>query len=67
MPDNDALRVSQPEQFYHVDWLEEEQEWVATHSQFPSLSWLDKDKNVALAELKVLVTECEADIATEEV
>lgn len=29
---------------YQVSWSEEDQEYVATVAEFPSLSWLDADR-----------------------
>ena len=40
---------------YHLHWSEPDNEWVATHDGFPSLSWLDKDRDVALARLKAII------------
>mgnify|MGYP001940851490 CR=1 FL=1 len=54
---------------YKTFWSEEDQEFVATVREFPSLSWLDRDPKAALAGLKALVKETLEDLrlADEEV
>jgi predicted HicB family RNase H-like nuclease len=42
---------------YSVTWSPEDQEYVATVSEFPSLSWLDEDKEEALRGLEKLLRE----------
>jgi hypothetical protein len=48
-----------------VVYSEADQEWVATTSEFPSLSWLDEEPFAALRGLKKLIAEIREDIATE--
>jgi hypothetical protein len=48
-----------------VRWSEPDQEWVATTSEFPSLSWLEEDPFEAEAGLRKLVVEVRADLAAE--
>lgn len=40
-----------------VEWSEEDQEWVATHPDYPSLSWLDEDPNAAKRGLRKLMAD----------
>lgn len=40
---------------YKIIWSEEDQEFVGLCDQFPSLSWLDENKNKALEGIKDLV------------
>lgn len=40
-----------------VRWSEEDQEYVATHPSYPSLSWLDEDPNEARRGLKKLMAD----------
>lgn len=47
---------------YQVLWLEEDQEYVATVAEFPSLSWLDADRQQAEQGLLDLVVEVVEDI-----
>ncbi|MDK8486885.1 antitoxin HicB [Corynebacterium pseudodiphtheriticum] len=47
---------------YQVLWLEEDQEYVATVAEFPSLSWLDADRQQAEQRLLDLVAEVVEDI-----
>jgi hypothetical protein len=42
---------------YSVTWLEEDQEWVATHNGFPSLSYLAPMPVHALAGLQRLIAD----------
>lgn len=42
---------------YQVSWSEEDQEYVATVAEFPSLSWLDADRRQAEEGLVGLVSE----------
>ena len=45
-----------------VSWSEEDQEYVATVAEFPSLSWLDADRHQAERGLIDLVTEVVEDM-----
>ena len=47
---------------YQVLWSEEDQEYVATVAEFPSLSWLDADRQQAEQSLLDLVVEVVEDI-----
>lgn len=47
---------------YQVLWLEEDQEYVATVAEFPSLSWLDAGRKQAEQRLLDLVAEVLEDI-----
>lgn len=47
---------------YQVLWSEEDQEYVATVAEFPSLSWLDADRQQAEQSLLDLVAEVVEDI-----
>lgn len=47
---------------YQVSWSENDQEYVATVAEFPSLSWLDKDRQQAEAGLFNLVDEVVSDM-----
>ncbi len=53
---------------FHIEWSEEDQEYAATVAERPSLSWLAKDPQDALADLigvlKCLEDEDEEDQAT---
>lgn len=40
---------------YMARWSEEDKEYVATVMEFPSLSWLDRDPERAIAGLRKLV------------
>lgn len=40
---------------YRVSWSPEDQEFVATCAEFPSLSWLDADRAAALTGIVQLV------------
>lgn len=42
---------------YRVTWSPEDQEYVATCAEFPSLSWLDGDEVEAIRGIRALVTE----------
>ncbi len=48
---------------YRVSWSPEDDEYVATVVEFPSLSWLDADQGEALRGLVALVDEVVADLA----
>ena len=47
---------------YQVSWSEEDQEYVATVAELPSLSWLDADRQQAEQSLLDLVAEVVEDI-----
>jgi predicted HicB family RNase H-like nuclease len=47
---------------YSVTWPPEDQEYVATVSEFPSLSWLDENKEEALRGLEKLLREVVEDM-----
>ncbi|QPK83164.1 type II toxin-antitoxin system HicB family antitoxin [Corynebacterium qintianiae] len=47
---------------YQVSWSEEDQEYVATVAEFPSLSWLAPDRQEAEAGLLELVAEVVEDM-----
>jgi len=40
---------------YSVFWSEDDQEYVATCTEFPSLSWLETDSEAALRGIRALV------------
>lgn len=42
---------------YRLTWSEEDQEYVGSCVEFPSLSWLDKDENKAFQGIRNLVNE----------
>ena len=48
---------------YRLTWSEEDQEHVGLCTEFPSLSWLDKTPEKALAGIRKLVKECLHDMA----
>jgi predicted HicB family RNase H-like nuclease len=47
---------------YSVTWSPEDDEYVATVTEFPSLSWLDPDKEEALRGLERLLREVVEDM-----
>lgn len=47
---------------YRVTWFREDQEYVATCAEFPSLSWLDGDEVEALRGIRRLVAETVEDM-----
>lgn len=49
---------------YQVAWSEEDQEYVATVAEFPSLSWLDADRQQAESGLLDLVGEVVQDMVS---
>src|SRR5258705_13595688 len=49
---------------YRVRWSEEDQEFVATCDEFPSLSWLEADQAYALYKLVMLVRDVLRDMRT---
>lgn len=48
---------------YRLTWSEEDQEHVGLCAEFPSLSWLDKTPEKALAGIRKLVKGCLTDMA----
>lgn len=50
---------------YSINFSNEDREWVATSSKFPSLSWLASTPAEALAGLDRLISEVEKDLAVE--
>ena len=51
---------------YRVTWSEEDQEYVGLCAEFPSLSWLEKTPEKALAGIRKLVRETVADLKKNE-
>ena len=49
---------------YRVAWSAQDEEYVSTVAEFPSLSWLDEDDMKALQGLKQLVTDVVQDLRT---
>lgn len=47
---------------YRVFWSEEDQEYVATCAEFPSLSWLERSPEKALTGIRKVVSECVEDM-----
>lgn len=47
---------------YRVTWSEEDSEYVGLCVEFPSLSWLDKSQEKALAGIRTLVSDTVADL-----
>lgn len=47
---------------YRVSWAEDDQEYVATCAEFPSLSWLDITPEKALTGLRKVVADCVIDL-----
>lgn len=47
---------------YRVTWSEEDQEYVGLCAEFPSLSWLEKTPEKALAGIRKLARETVADL-----
>lgn len=48
---------------YRVTWSEEDREHVGLCAEFPSLSWLEKNPEKALAGIRKLVRDCVKDMA----
>lgn len=48
---------------YRMTWSEEDQEYIGLCAEFPSLSWLEKSPEKALAGIRKLVKECIVDLA----
>lgn len=49
------MNTARPPVSYEVSWSEEDQEWVATTAQYPSLSWLGDSPIAALDGLMHLL------------
>lgn len=49
---------------YTVRWSVEDQEYVATVAELPSLSWLDDDPSNAIAGIQALSTQVIEDLAS---
>ncbi|MDO8605302.1 MAG: toxin-antitoxin system HicB family antitoxin [Phaeospirillum sp.] len=47
---------------YRVTWSAEDQEYLGTCIEFPSLSWLDEDEDEAFRGIRKLVREVVADM-----
>ena len=47
---------------YRVSWSEEDQEYVATCAEFPSLSWLENSPENALSGVRKVVVQCVEDM-----
>lgn len=45
-----------------VQWSEEDAEYLVTCKNWPSLSWLDEDRDKAVAGMKNLIAEVTADL-----
>lgn len=43
---------------YRVTWIEEDQEYVASCAEFPSLSWLEASPGKALSGMRKLAGQC---------
>lgn len=63
MSTSEQVRVSHYR--YAVQWSPDDDEFVATVAEFPSLSWLDADQVEALRGLERLVESVIADMAAE--
>lgn len=48
--------------YYAVEWSEEDQEYVATCSDYPSLSWLAKTEADALEGLLLMVSKIDLEM-----
>lgn len=51
---------------YRVQWSADDNEYVATVAEFPSLSWLDAEQAEALRGLAALVSEVVSDTQADE-
>jgi hypothetical protein len=51
---------------FAVNWSEEDNEYVGTHSGYPSMSWLDPLPEEALRGIRAAVREAEVDILSEQ-
>jgi predicted HicB family RNase H-like nuclease len=50
---------------YRVTWSEDDNEYVGLCAEFPSLSWLAKEPEIALKGIRKLVEEVKADMEKE--
>lgn len=48
---------------FHVAWSDEDQQWVGTCDEYPSLSWLDRDSSGAMDGIVELAYVTRDDIA----
>lgn len=48
---------------YRVSWSEEDQEFVGTCAELPSISWLDRSPEQALGGVRRVVADCVRDLA----
>ena len=55
----DEVHPSTRTRIFHVRWSPENDEWVATCDQFPSLSWLEESPSAALDGLLTLLIAAE--------
>jgi len=63
---NKPTMAAEPTRYtYRVTWSEEDGEFVATCTEFPSLSWLARTQTEALAGVTALVGEVLVDLAAE--
>ncbi len=51
---------------YRVVWSEEDKEYVGLCAEFPSLSWLDKSQDTALAGIQKLVADIVVDLKSQD-
>ncbi len=49
---------------YRITWSEEDQEYVGLCAEFPSLSWLEKSQEEALAGIRKMVADVVKDLKT---
>lgn len=49
---------------YRITWSEEDQEYVGLCAEFPSLSWLEKSQEDALAGIRKMVADVVKDMNT---
>ena len=49
---------------YRITWSEDDQEFVGLCAEFPSLSWLDEDRNKAFKGIIKMVNEIVEDMKT---
>lgn len=53
-----------PHYSYQVEWNEEEESYIATVEEFPSLSWVAKEPHDALRGLAEMLVEVVVDMET---
>jgi predicted HicB family RNase H-like nuclease len=51
---------------YRITWSEEDQEHVGLCSELPSISWLEKSAEDALAGIRKIAKECVADMQAQD-